>query len=138
MNWKEASLKLLTFLLLSILSSGLFVAITLISARLPSTMPESAVAGKIVWQRHNCISCHTLFGHGGYTAGDLTNITANRNSSHLINYLVQPPVMRPNKYTRHPDLNEADATNLVRYLEFVHTIPTLGWPPQQEKTEKDS
>lgn len=37
--------------------------------------------------------------------------------------------MRPNKYTHHPALDEADAKNLVQYLEFVHTIPTLGWPP---------
>jgi len=122
-------LKLRIFLLLSTLSFVLFLAITLISSRLPSPMPEKAVAGKIVWQRNNCISCHTLFGHGGYKADDLTHITAKEKSSYLINYLVQPPVMRPNKYTHHPALDEADAKNLVQYLEFVHTIPTLGWPP---------
>jgi len=131
-------LKLRTFLLLSTLSLVLFVAITLISARLPSPMPESAVAGKFVWQRHNCVSCHTLFGHGGYEADDLTHITTKETSSYLINYLVQPPVMRPHKYTRHPALDEADATNLVQYLEFVNTIPTLGWPPQQKNAEEAS
>jgi len=130
-------LKLRTFLLLSILSLVLFVAITLISARLPTPMPESAVAGKVVWQRHNCVSCHTLFGHGGYEGDDLTHITDQKNSSYLINYLVEPPVMRPNRYTRHPALDQADADNLVQYLEFLHTIPTLGWPPQQENLEKD-
>lgn len=131
-------MKLQTFLLLSILSFGLFVAITLISARLPSPIPEQAVAGKLVWQRHNCVSCHTLFGHGGYAADDLTHITVKETSSYLINYLLQPPVMRPNKYTHHPALDEVDAENLVHYLEFVHTIPTLGWPPQQEDAAEDS
>ena len=101
-------------------------------------MPEQAVAGKLVWQRHNCASCHTLFGNGGYVADDLTHITTKETTSYLINYLVQPPVMRPNKLTHHPALDEADAENLVHYLEFVHTIPTLGWPPQREKAEKDS
>ena len=113
------------------------MAITLISSRLPSPIPESAVVGKLVWQRHNCISCHTLFGNGGYDADDLTNITTKRTLSYLIDYLVQPPVMRPNKYTHHPALDEVDAENLVNYLEFVDTIPTLGWPPQQENAEKD-
>lgn len=131
-------LKLRTLLLLSALSFGLFVGVTLISARLPSPIPEQAVAGKLVWQRHNCVSCHTLFGNGGYVGDDLTHITAKETPSYLINYLVQPPVMRPNKYTHHPALDEADAENLVHYLEFVHTIPTLGWPPQREKVEKDS
>lgn len=131
-------LKLRTFLLLSILSFGLFVAITLISARLPSPMSEQAIAGKLVWQRHNCISCHTLFGNGGYEGEDLTNISSKKTPSYLINYLVQPPVMRPNKVTHHPGLDEEDAENLVNYLEFVQTIPTLGWPPLQEKAEKGS
>lgn len=45
--------------------------------------------------------------------------------------------MRPNKYTRHPALDEEDAKNLVHYLEFIYTIPTLGWPPEPQKMEKD-
>lgn len=135
MEW--SLLKLKTFLLLSTLSFLLFVTITLISSRLPSPIPESVTAGKLVWQRHNCMSCHTLFGNGGYDADDLTNITTKRALSYLIDYLVQPPVMRPNKYTHHPALDEVDAENLVNYLKFVDTIPTLGWPPQQENAEKD-
>lgn len=131
-------MKLRTLLLLSIPSFILFVGITLISAKLPSSIPEQAVAGKLIWQKNNCVSCHTLFGHGGYEADDLTHITASETSEYLINYLVQAPVMRPHKYARHPALDEIDAENLVNYLEFVHTIPTLGWPPQQEQVEDDS
>lgn len=131
-------MKLRTFLLLSILSFGLFVGVTLISAKLPSPLPDQAVAGKLVWQRHNCVSCHTLFGNGGYAADDMTHITAKKDSSYLINYLVQAPVMRPNIYTHHPALDEADAENVVHYLEYVDTIPTLGWPPQRDKAVKGS
>lgn len=96
-------------------------------------MPEQAATGKIVWQRHNCVSCHTLFGNGGYAAEDLTHIVTKENPTQLVEYLVQAPVMRPNKYRRHPALDEADAENVVLYLEYVHTIPTLGWPPQPQK-----
>jgi len=101
-------------------------------------MPETAIAGKRVWQRHNCISCHTLFGNGGYAADDLTHISAEMNPSQLVEYLVKPPVMRPNKHTHHPALDEGDAKNLVQYLEYVHTIPTLGWPPQGETAGRSS
>jgi nitric oxide reductase subunit C len=135
--WKGIFLKLRTFLLLSFLSFSLFVGVTLISARLPSPIPEQAAAGKLVWQRHNCVSCHTLFGNGGYVGEDLTNIIVKETSSYLVNYLVDPPVMRPNRYHHHPALDENDAEDLVRYLEFVHTIPTLGWPPRQEKAGKE-
>ncbi|MHB1653727.1 MAG: c-type cytochrome [Desulfitobacteriaceae bacterium] len=131
-------MKLRTFLWLSALSFGLFVVVNLISARLPSPIPKQAVAGKRVWQSHNCVSCHTLFGNGGYIADDLTHITTKKNSSQLVEYLVQPPVMRPNKYTHHPALEEAEAKDLVQYLEFVSTLPTLGWPPQSEKARGGS
>lgn len=126
-------LKFRTFLLLSTLSFGLFVVVNLLSAKLPSSIPEQAAAGKRVWQRHNCVSCHTLFGNGGYIADDLTHITTKKNPSELVEYLVNPPVMRPNKYKHHPALAEEDAINLVQYFEFVNKIPTLGWPPRLEK-----
>ena len=34
--------------------------------------PE-AVHGKMLWQQHNCSSCHQLYGLGGYLGPDLTN-----------------------------------------------------------------
>nr|WP_088227017.1 c-type cytochrome [Desulfosporosinus sp. FKB] len=131
-------MKMRTFLLLSSLSFALFVGIILISSRLPSPMPEQAVEGKLVWQKHNCISCHTLFGNGGYVGEDLTNITRKETPSQIVNYLIKPPVVPPNKYTHHPGLAIKDAQNLVHYLEFISTIPTLGWPPQKEKAGKES
>ncbi|MDX5348875.1 MAG: cytochrome c [Hymenobacteraceae bacterium] len=29
--------------------------------------------GKLLWQKHNCSSCHQLYGLGGYLGPDLTN-----------------------------------------------------------------
>ncbi len=114
------------------------MVVNLKSNTLPSPIPELAVEGKHVWQKYNCISCHTLFGDGGYVADDLTHIVAKKNPSVLVEYLVQPPVMRPNKYKHHPALTEEDASNLVQYLKFLNTIPTLGWPPQPEKAGSGS
>jgi nitric oxide reductase subunit C len=127
------ALKLRLFLLTSILFFGLFTVACLWSAQLPATVPANAAAGKRVWQKHNCISCHTLFGNGGYLADDLTHITSKEDPSRLVDYLVEAPVMRPNRYKRHPALTAEDARDLVEYLKFVSTIPTLGWPPQPRK-----
>lgn len=123
-------MKLRTFVLFNVISFGLFVATNLLSSKLPSNLSEQGKLGKQVWQKHNCVSCHTLFGNGGYLGDDLTRITAKMNPSELAEYLVHPPVMRPNKYRLHPALSEEDAGDLVKYLEFVNDIPTLGWPPQ--------
>jgi len=34
---------------------------------------DAAVQGKMLWQKHNCQSCHQLYGLGGYLGPDLTN-----------------------------------------------------------------
>lgn len=126
-------MKLRTLVVLSTFSLGLFIGTTLISSRLSTPIPEQATAGKKVWQRYNCVSCHTLFGNGGYVGEDLTHITAKMERSKLVEYFVNPPVMRPNKYKRHPNLSKSEANSLIEYLKFVDTIPTLGWPPQPNK-----
>lgn len=35
---------------------------------------EQAVAGRLVWQKYNCQSCHQFYGLGGYLGPDLTNV----------------------------------------------------------------
>lgn len=40
-------------------------------------MADDAVAGEVLWQKHNCASCHQLYGLGGYLGPDLTNAVSN-------------------------------------------------------------
>lgn len=35
---------------------------------------DAASAGRLVWQKYNCQSCHQLYGLGGYLGPDLTNV----------------------------------------------------------------
>ncbi|WP_242837395.1 cytochrome c [Desulfitobacterium metallireducens] len=101
-------------------------------------MSEGAISGKQVWQRHECVSCHTIFGNGGYVGADMTHIVAQRGSEYVLNYLVKPPVMLPNRKLHHPGLSGSEATQIVEYFEYLDKIPTLGWPPQPQKAEKES
>lgn len=41
-----------------------------------ATLLKQAAAGKDVWQKHNCHTCHQLYGLGGYLGPDLTNVIA--------------------------------------------------------------
>lgn len=126
-------MKLRTFILLSVISFAIFVITNVLSAKLPYSLSQEAEAGKRVWQKHNCVSCHSIFGNGGYVGDDLTHITTKMQPGELVEYLVSPPVMRPNKYKHHPALANEDAQALVQYFEFLSNIPTLGWPPRSEK-----
>ncbi|MCA0426451.1 MAG: cytochrome c [Bacteroidetes bacterium] len=39
-----------------------------------SLLNQTEQQGKQLWQKHNCQSCHQLFGLGGYLGPDLTSI----------------------------------------------------------------
>ena len=39
-----------------------------------STLTESVIHGKHVWEEHSCINCHTLLGEGAYFAPELGNV----------------------------------------------------------------
>lgn len=131
-------MKLRAFIWISLVSYGIFVGANYFSSQLKDPMNEDAISGKRVWQKHNCVSCHTLFGNGGYVGRDLTHIVNQRGQEYVLDYLNKPPVMPPNEIIHHPGLSGSEAKQIVQYFEYVDKIPTLGWPPQPYKAEEGS
>ncbi|GAB6174543.1 cytochrome c [Paradesulfitobacterium aromaticivorans] len=129
-------MRLRTFALVSLIIVAAFVGANITSWKLPYPMPEDAQEGKAVWQKHNCVSCHTLFGNGGYVGDDMTNILKRRTAEDVQRYLTNPPVMRPNREHLHPPLEPGEAEFLTSYLRFVGDIPTLGWPPEPREAKQ--
>lgn len=103
------------------------------SSLLSYPMSDESTHGKQVWQEYNCISCHALFGNGGYSADDMTHIVGKRSTQEIITFLVDPPVMRPNHKRRHPKVSKVEAQKLVEYFILLDKIPTLGWPPTAQE-----
>lgn len=44
-----------------------------IDGRAPEVTKE-VDAGKMVWQKYDCIGCHTILGNGSYFAPDMTKV----------------------------------------------------------------
>ncbi|MDW7675027.1 MAG: c-type cytochrome, partial [Bacillota bacterium] len=57
------------------------------------SVDDEVAAGKLIWQRENCMECHAIFGNGGYSASDLTKIMEKRDTEWLMNFFSEPPVM---------------------------------------------
>ncbi len=131
----EVQLRLKIFIFVSVLFFGLFSWANYVSWHLPQPMGKESVLGKEVWQKYNCVSCHTLFGNGGYVGEDLTHITTKRDSAYLVDFFLNPPAYPPNKKHKHPGLKRTEAVYLISYLEYLDKIPTLGWPPKSRDME---
>ncbi len=56
---------------------------------------DNVVAGKKLWERNNCMGCHTLFGEGGYYAPELTKVVARRGKPWIRIFMKDPQKMFP-------------------------------------------
>lgn len=87
-------------------------------------VPETAAAGLIVWRANGCASCHTLQGHGGAFAPDLTRIYGQRGEVYLREFLVNPQAFHPNQRVMPSfGLTRAETDALLSYLQWVSDQP---------------
>jgi nitric oxide reductase subunit C len=54
----------------------------------PHSRLKEAGDGKLVWQKHNCQSCHQLYGLGGYLGPDLTNVSSKYKNDMVLEALI--------------------------------------------------
>ncbi len=57
---------------------------------------ESVVRGKHLWEKNNCMGCHTILGEGGYYAPELTKVIDRRGKGYIKAVLMSPIPWEPN------------------------------------------
>ncbi len=81
-------------------------------------LSQKASRGQKLWYKHNCQSCHQLFGFGGFLGPDLTNVSQKFSSESIQAILKTGPGSMPSiKIT----LSESQ-----ELLEFLSEINKLG------------
>lgn len=65
-------------LFLLFISYSFFIYTSGTDVNVSVTMSNEATQGKFLWQKYNCVSCHQLYGLGGYIGPDLTNVISNK------------------------------------------------------------
>ena len=73
-------------------------------------------AGKLIWQKYNCQTCHQLYGLGGYLGPDLTNIFSADGKGEPY---IKAMVMSGSKVMPAFQLSEVELTSLVNFLKSV-------------------
>ncbi len=80
-----------------------------------------AYEGRLVFQKYNCISCHQLYGLGGYLGTDLTNVTSKKGA-----YYVSAVIK--NGMLKMPNLNVEDK-EIISLIEFLSFVDSSGVSP---------
>ncbi|PWC39754.1 cytochrome c [Azospirillum sp. TSO35-2] len=103
-----------------------------------STLTESVVRGKHVWERNSCINCHTLLGEGAYFAPELGNVWVRyggrddpQGTRDALKAWMQsqPSGVAGRRQMPQFNLNDQDLNDLVDFLEWTSRVKTQGWPP---------
>lgn len=103
-----------------------------------AAMSEAVIRGKEVWEKNNCIGCHTLLGEGAYFAPELANVYERRGGDasgglFIKAWMQAQPTGAPGR-RQMPQFNLSDQQldDLVEFLKWTNGINTENWPPNIE------
>lgn len=94
-----------------------------------SALTEPVKRGKDLWEKNNCMGCHTLFGEGAYYAPELTKVYERRGPAFIRAQLKNPEAMYPGqrKMTNY-HFKDEEIEDLVAFFEWVGKVDLNGFP----------
>lgn len=96
-----------------------------------ASLTEAAKRGKHLWERNNCMGCHTLLGEGAYYAPELTRVYQRRGEPFIRAMLRDPEAMYPGqRRMQNYHFNEGQIDDLVAFLRWIGEMDLNGFPPR--------
>ncbi len=103
-------------------------------------LTAEVVAGKKVWEKYNCVGCHTLIGEGSYYAPELKDIYSQKGPDFMRAFLKDPvkvwygsaEAARGQRKMPNFGLSDQEIAHLVAFFEWVDKIDTHNWPPRPQ------
>jgi nitric oxide reductase subunit C len=119
--------------------SGVFLWLTVDTVRQTpkrsnaQNLSAEVVHGKELWERNNCMGCHTLLGEGAYYAPELTKVYERRGETWMKVFLKDPQAMFPGqrKMVQY-DFTEEELDALVAFFAWIGEIDTNGFPAEPD------
>lgn len=105
-------------------------------------LTEEVVAGKKVWEKYDCIGCHSLIGEGAYYAPELKDIYSQKGPAFITAFLKDPvkiwygsaEAAKGQRKMPNLHLSDQEIASLVAFFEWVDKINTHNWPPRPGQT----
>lgn len=94
-------------------------------------LSPSAIRGKHLFDKSNCMGCHTLLGEGAYYAPELTKVYENKGPDWIKSMLTDPALVYPGarKMVKY-NFTEQQKEDMVSFLKWIGEIDTNGFPPK--------
>lgn len=108
-------------------------------------LTESAIRGKKIWEKNNCMGCHTILGEGAYYAPELTkvvdrlNIKYDGNGEEVIKSILMAPTpwqLNGRKMVAY-NMTEQEAADVVEFFKWIGKIDLNGFDRVVSPLAKD-
>jgi len=120
MNTKTVRLLFFSFITLFLFYTGWIYMCGITQASMQST---KAIQGKKLFQEYNCISCHQVYGLGGYMGPELTNIMSDTNKGEIY-----AKAFIKNGTQKMPNFKLSDE-QIVCLIEYLKEVDISGLSP---------
>ncbi len=97
-------------------------------------LTEQVARGKHIWEKNNCMGCHTIMGEGAYYAPELTNVIDRRGEVYVKTVLMSktPWAPRGRKMVAY-GMTEQEANDVVAFFKWVGEINLNGFEKVDRK-----
>lgn len=119
------------------MASAAFLALTIHSfGKIPelsdqASMNPMVIEGKHLWDKSNCMGCHTLLGEGGYYAPELTKVYERRGPGFIRAVIEDPQGMYPGQRKMYEyDFTDHEIDSLIAFFEWIGGMDLNGFPPE--------
>ncbi len=96
-----------------------------------SEINDQVKLGKQLWDKNNCMGCHTIMGEGAYYAPELTRVYTRRGEAYIQAVLTAPEGwgFRGRKMVKY-DFTEEEVAGLMAFLKWMDKTDLNGFPPE--------
>ena len=99
-------------------------------------LSESVIRGKHLFDKNNCMGCHTIMGEGAYYAPELTKVYDRKGEMYIKLVMMQKEPWQPRgrKMVAY-GMTEEEATDMVAFFKWIGEIDLNGFPPEPDLTD---
>jgi len=94
---------------------------------------DAVVRGKHIWERNNCMGCHTILGEGAYYAPELTRVYSRKGEMYIKTVVMakEPWAPRGRKMVAY-GMSDEEANDVVAFFKWINEMDLNGFPPEPD------
>lgn len=101
---------------------------------------EAVANGKHLWEKNNCVGCHSIMGEGAYFAPELANVFDRYGDGDEAQFevflqswmAIQPLNVPGRRQMPQFNLTQEEVHDMAQFLIWTSRIDDNGWPPNKQ------